>query len=230
MAPNLKEIEAMVSQFQYQLELTRVAYEQYFLGMERLEPQAHLHELERRLKQLDQTYISNTGLRFRFRSIQQKMNVYRNYWNRTLRAIEAGTYRRDVARMRRKMVSKGIDMPELKDLKSTADIERAIRAAGQVPNAPGSPGRSDAKPGAKKAPTPEVNPHLPSGKSMESLYQRFVRARKLTGEDTANLTYEKMVKTLEKQLPRLRQLHGDRDVDFQVVVRSGRAILKAKAK
>jgi hypothetical protein len=227
MAPTAKEIEAMVNEFQRQLEGTRVAYEQYFLGMERLEPQGHLRDLERMLRRLDQTYISNTGIRFRFRSIQQKMNVYRNYWNRTLRAIEAGTYHRDVARMRRKMVNKGIDMPALKDLKSTADIERAVRDAGENPV---RDGRGEASPSARKKQTPQPNPNLPSEKSMESLYKRFVRARKLTGEDTANLTYDKMVKTLEKQLPRLKQLHGDRDVDFQVVVRSGRAILKAKAK
>lgn len=65
---------------------------------------------------------------------------------------------------------------------------------------------------------------------MQSIYRRFVKAKKLCGEDTSSVRYESLVSSINRQLPKLRAQSQGRDVDFQVVIRNGRAILKAKVK
>jgi hypothetical protein len=52
----------------------------------------------------------------------------------------------------------------------------------------------------------------------------------LCGVDVSNIRYEALVRSISRQLPRLRAEHQGREVEFQVVIREGRAILRAKAR
>jgi len=65
---------------------------------------------------------------------------------------------------------------------------------------------------------------------MQSLYRRFIKAKELCGEDTSAIRYEGLVKSITHQLPKVQKEHPGQDVEFQVVVRSGRAILRVKPK
>jgi hypothetical protein len=361
------------------------------MGIEKREPSVQLKEVVRVMRRLDNEQIKNTALRYRLRTLVQKFNTYRNYWNRTLRAIEAGTYHRDVARVRRKMARKGIEMPALSKLKRSGDIERALaeaaekerelekqkqrRSASEIRGRPsddlsGQPRRgvdggergewdnavdswepnfggdgfdqafdsafddsfsgttSDTQPGTEspfagsatgpvRAPAPPpaqaamapppipadaddgigaldalasppqgawpsrpapagdlparprsaassrqrrpsggdlpARPRRPAQRpgpsaqrrpaasaatgpdglpkdKMDSLYRRYVRAKSMCGEDPKTVRYDSLVKTIQRQLPKIREMHAGRDIDFQVVIRNGRAILKAKPK
>src|SRR5690606_13412822 len=51
---------------------------------------------------LEGEHIRNTALKFRLRSIIQKFHTYSTYWNRTMREIENGTYRRHKQRAQRR--------------------------------------------------------------------------------------------------------------------------------
>lgn len=94
------------------LDRTKVLYEQYFLGMQK-QPPAQLHtDVERRLRELQQLNIRNTGLRYRFATIQQKFGSYNSYWRRTLRQIENGTYIRNLAKISRNAAMTGEEVPE----------------------------------------------------------------------------------------------------------------------
>ena len=63
---------------------------------------------------------------------------------------------------------------------------------------------------------------------MDSIYRRFVKAKQMCGEDPASVTYGSLVSTIKRQLPKIRGTHSGRQVDFQVVIRDGKPILKAR--
>jgi len=301
-----KAIEAAVAEFQQKLDRLKMLYEQYFMGIEKREPLVPLKDAVRIMRLLDGQQIRNTGLRYRFRNLVQKYNVYRTYWRRTLRAIEAGTYHRDIARISRQAKREGIEMPKLGTLKTAGDVERALAdvakarntkdkksrrppselrgkpaealrdlgslddlaslQGGQPPDVPDEdtqpnassphyqPGQTELPPvtpsqpsaqaaaaraagqrAAGRLPSAGAPPRQGGGASlpedqMKSIYRRLIKAKRICGEDTESVRYESLVKTIDRQLPKLRQMHSGKDVDFQVVIRGGRAILKAKPK
>jgi hypothetical protein len=64
---------------------------------------------------------------------------------------------------------------------------------------------------------------------LRKLYQTYIGARKRCGEPV-DLRYEDMAAALRKQVPKLLQTTGAKAVEFKVVIRSGRAVLKALPK
>ena len=122
-------IEGLIKELELKLERLKVVYEQYFMGIERREPLVLKKDVVRVMRSLDQVKIRNTGLKFRLRMIVQRYNSYKTYWGRTIRAIDNGTYHRDVARVSRKMARQGISMPPKGKLRTAAEVERAITQA-----------------------------------------------------------------------------------------------------
>ena len=101
-----EEIESMVEVFAKKLEVLRVRYEQYFVGVEKAPPSVMRMDVVRTMRALEQLNIRNTALRFRLRTTMQKFTSYSTYWNRTLREIEDGTYKRHIDRARREQAAK----------------------------------------------------------------------------------------------------------------------------
>jgi hypothetical protein len=385
-AKDPKEIEALINEFGLKLDRLKILYEQYFMGIEKREPTVPLKDVVRVMRSLEGEQIRNTGLRFRYRTLVQRLNTYRTYWNRTLREIERGTYHRDLARLRRKMAREGVEMAKVGPKSSVAEVERAIadakaaagrkeregdagrsalpsnpleqirgvsgdqlrrgafdeaptpqnlgrmdvdevedeeetgrhasgqfpaqqaqgrRPSGQLPGQqargrrpsgqfpgqqrgrhpsgqfrgqeaqgrrtpsavmpgepgdlppvrgrepsspemgrprarsspdvrrqapPGSPRAGAGRPAARSSPAMQQRGAGPSDRELKSLYQRFVRAKELCGEDTTGVRLDTLKKSIEHQMPKLRKMYKGREVEFQVVIRSGRAILKAKPK
>jgi hypothetical protein len=97
-----KEFEAMLSDVEVRLERLRSLYEQWFQGIERIEPTVARKEVERRMQALRKAQPKNTALRFRFQTLWQRYTTFTNYWNRIGRQIEEGTYQRDVMRARQR--------------------------------------------------------------------------------------------------------------------------------
>ena len=94
------------------LERLKVLYEQYFLGIQKQAPAFIHNDVERKLRDLAQLQIRNTGLRYRLATLQQKFGAYNAYWRRTLRQIEAGTYVRNLSKIGRQAVRSGENIPE----------------------------------------------------------------------------------------------------------------------
>jgi hypothetical protein len=87
-----------VNELDERIERLRVLYDQYFLGFEKIEPMTPRKEVDRRVWMLRREQIKNTALRFRMQQLISRYNSFGTYWQRILREIENGTYKRDVVR------------------------------------------------------------------------------------------------------------------------------------
>jgi len=100
-------IEARISELEMKIDRLRSMYESYFMGMERMPPNAIRRDMNRMMLEMQQVPIGNSSLRFRFQALSQKWVLHTTYWNRTMREIESGTYRRDMARAQRHLAQRG---------------------------------------------------------------------------------------------------------------------------
>ncbi|HEY0092800.1 MAG TPA: hypothetical protein VGB96_00685, partial [Archangium sp.] len=91
----------------------KVSYEFYFMGNERLPPTRAYEDLKKRLERLKNSFVRNTAAKFRVQAIATKFATYERLWQRTLQEIENGTYKRDVAKARRRVQKQaGSDKPK----------------------------------------------------------------------------------------------------------------------
>jgi hypothetical protein len=96
------EVEKLVGELELGVDRLRSLYEQYFMGIEKLEPSVPRKDVDRRIHILRKEQIRNTALRFRFQMILQRYNTYQTHWQRICREIENGTYKRHVLRANRR--------------------------------------------------------------------------------------------------------------------------------
>lgn len=92
MAPD--EFDQYLADLEVRLERLRSLYEQYFMGMERTEPLVARKDVDRRFWTLRREKVHNTARRFKLQMLVQRYNTLQQYWQRTCREIENGTYRR----------------------------------------------------------------------------------------------------------------------------------------
>lgn len=84
-AQELAEIELAAKELE-------IHYEQYFAGVEKLEPIQDRTNLARRLRQFANRRIVQTDLRFRYQSLATRFHSYCGYWDRILRLMDEGRY------------------------------------------------------------------------------------------------------------------------------------------
>jgi hypothetical protein len=327
-----ENLEDILEGLEQKIDRLKVLYDQYFMGIEKVEPLVVRKNVNRTILNLAKIQIRNTGLRFRYRTLVQRFNTYLTYWNRILREIELGTYKRDVLRASKAMAAKGAELPqEIAAALKPRDRER-LRAAGNadlplppaenaddqdLPMAtpmleleaelPPEPPRTAAPPaggGAARPPTPPLGaaaarpptpplgaaaarpptpplgttaarpPTPPLGASaarpptpplgataarpptpahsaaavaasapkaapaaggmtrdqVEVLYRRLIQAKKLCGEPTGGLSVESLASTIDKIAPKVMKEKGCREVEFTVVIKNEKVILKAGPK
>lgn len=92
------EVEKELEELESRIERTRGLYEQYFMGIERLEPQTPRKDVDRRIRDMRKARLKNTAQRYKFNMLAQRYNTLSQYWGRIMRQIENGTYKRDVAK------------------------------------------------------------------------------------------------------------------------------------
>lgn len=92
------EIEEQINELETRVDRLRALYEQYFMGIEKMEPQVAKKDVDRRIQSIRREQIRNTALRFRFHMIIQRYNTYQTHWLRICREIEEGTYKRHLLR------------------------------------------------------------------------------------------------------------------------------------
>ena len=105
------DIAEVLKELENKIERLKVLYEQYFMGIEKMEPQVARKEVTRAMLTLQQQYIRNTAMRFKFNTMLQKWQIYITYWNRVLREIENGTYVRHLQKAKRKAEKEGRELP-----------------------------------------------------------------------------------------------------------------------
>jgi outer membrane biosynthesis protein TonB len=63
-----------------------------------------------------------------------------------------------------------------------------------------------------------------------SLYARYIKAREVVGEKTDPMSYDKLLRTLSSQAPKILEQHKASGVEFNVVIKDNKVVLKAKPK
>ena len=97
------EQEQLINEIEKEVDRLHALYNQYFMGIEKLEPQVPKKNLDRKIHLLRKEQIKNTALRFRFQMQIQKYNTQCTYWNRICREIENGTYKRQIMLAKRRV-------------------------------------------------------------------------------------------------------------------------------
>lgn len=178
-----------------ELQALQIAFEQFFIGVERKSPERRSVQLAGRIRTLAGSgRLRSTALKFQMQQLQTKFQTYERMWMRTLQEMEAGTYRRDLYRLRRKQA---------------AVAEKASAAP--------------------KPKAPDISAHSPdlSEAQIRQIFDTYVLARQRTNESTAGVTFEGLATTLRKQVPQLLKKHDARAIDFKVVIKDGKAVLRA---
>ena len=120
------------------------------------------------------------------------------------------------------------------------------RATGSLPaiTAPLPSGSRPAVTGANPAFKPGSNPAGPPSRppapigsegglneqKIKAIYDAYVMAKKRCGEDTSKLSLSSVATTLRSQVPTLMKQHNAKSVEFKVVIKDGKAVLRALPK
>lgn len=320
-----EELEAVLNDLERKIERLRVAYEQYFLGIEKVVPLQRQKAIVRIIYRLQQAKLRGAQGKFRFNSLMQRFNAHKAYWNRTVREIEEGKYKRQTFRQKQRerlkqfkekdahlttedylairmikdtqgeeaaaeaeAARKAARRAELEDAASdfmdqlgqgttpgvvAEEVVTASGAAGDPPRRPPpeirgmasdeverradklkelrermkvgnaaiearreaqasaqaqasarrsssagpEAGRSVGSESARRPPVPDVD---------REVYDRFVAAKRSLDQNTENLSFDSVKSSLDKQRAKVRQKHNCARVDFDVVVKDGKAFLK----
>jgi hypothetical protein len=98
-------VEKQIGELEVAVDRLRSLYEQYFMGIEKIEPMVPRKDVDRRIYTVRKEQIRNTALRFRFQMILQRYNTYQTHWQRICREIENGTYKRHLVRAKQRFAS-----------------------------------------------------------------------------------------------------------------------------
>ena len=142
--------------------------------------------------------IRNNTERFRYQTLASRYATFNELWNKRLRAIEEG----------RPMGIHGV-------------YERRVAPPPvHAPPPPAAPANSGSG---------EVRVKDPGGDAaaVRSLFDRFLEARKATGE-AAPVKFESFQKIISQQAARILSEKGAQAVDFRLETKDGKVSLKAK--
>jgi hypothetical protein len=66
-----------------------------------------------------------------------------------------------------------------------------------------------------------------SDANLRRLYDTYLVAKKRCGESTAGMSFDSIASRIRAQVPELMQKHKAKNIEFKVVIKGGKAILKA---
>ena len=178
LAEEIDDLDESMTQLQ-------VLYEKFFLGIDRRPPEQERKKVSSRMRELRTTTVKNTALKFRIQTLFAKLISFERMWDRTLREMEEGTYKRDVFKAK---------------LRQGKEAQRPS--------------------GARKT------PDIPDDK-LRRLYDTYLVARQRCGEPTDGISYESVASRIRSQVPQLLEKHKAKNIEFKVVIKGGRAVLKA---
>lgn len=232
------EFELLLDDMETRLDRLRALYEQYFQGIERIEPTVARKDFDRRMVVLRRARPKNTALRFRRQQLIQRYTTYISYWRRIVRQIEEGTYRRHVdrARRRRQRVEREVESQpspyalQNEGIDADAALNEALQQAHEATEKPrpsrSSTGRSlpsDPWRPSGQPPPPDLGMSEPQ---LRSVYLRYLAARKRNNESVDKVRYESVARRIQDMMPDLRKKHAGKRIEFQVVLKNGRVALK----
>ena len=213
-----EQLADVLDALEEELEEIKVKYEMYFIGAERMEPSRRRDDLKRDIARTKGAFTRNAGIRFRIQALHARYLSYERLWLRSAREKEAGTYRRDVLKARKKAADR-------------AETPQAAEAT--APAAPEAPASPPPVPRVRPPPLPAPAAAAPAAMSdaeLRTLYESYLAAKRSCNEDTSRVSLESLSRTVNKQAPEIAAKFKARRVEFKVAVRDGRAVLTAVPK
>jgi hypothetical protein len=121
---------------------------------------------------------------------------------------------------------------------SAPGASRPPASAASRPVTGSSAGSKPGMPAAKPASQPSSPPKPAAGGSgaglsddkLKAVYDAYVTAKRRNQEDTSKMNFESVAANLRKQVPELLKQHNAKSVEFKVVIKDGKATLKAVPK
>lgn len=216
-----EQLSDVLDSLEEELEEIKVKYEMYFIGAERMEPARRRDDLKRNIARLKNAFTRNAGIRFRIQALHARYLSYERLWMRSAREKEAGTYRRDVLKARKKATER----PEAAPAGEAAAPAPPPQPVAAAPSA--APPVPRVKP--PPLPPPATSPAM-SDAELRNLYESYLAAKRSCNEDTSRVSLESLARTVNKQAPEIAAKFKARRVEFKVAVRDGRAVLTAVPK
>ena len=242
-----ESIDARLDEMERKLDRLRVLYENFFMGVDRVPPNVPRRELNRLFVETQQVPIPRSTMRFRFQTLLQRWVLLTTYWNRTMREIEAGTYRRDVTKAYRHMAARGGAITEEEAVRLGIPAHRAKSFVARQNKAVGvvaaASGEAEQKPaGDAAAPTPATRaaaraeaaavtaaglPGLRAG-ALEDFYRRYVDAHVKAVGAPPKASLDQMRAKLQQDLPKILSDQRCERVELDVSVDGGKVRLRAR--
>ncbi len=208
--PGEKRLEALLAEVEALFIEVKNEYELYFLQRVRRAPVTKAAALQRKIRELDRHFSSNTHLKFRRGSVKSRFGSMSNYWRRTMEQIEAGTYHRHKVMARRRESER-----EFNEMLKKRAADRAAEAAG----APAA-GAAD-RPSAQ-----DPDERVFVGESRK-LARHYIEQRQRAGENTSGMDEKKILMRLQQHARALKARTGAKEVSFKVEVKDGKTKLMA---
>jgi hypothetical protein len=225
------------------IEDLRLAFERYFIGIDRVAPQRKREDLDREIKRMSGRGTANTAVRFRLDALRGRFVTYDQHWRRILRDIENGTFVRVVAESERRKRLLAAEKQRERTLALSNQMQASQESADenlsaangndeQSPvNETSSPSEGRPKPGGARPP-PAAPARLPEGidaAKARALFKAYVAAKKENGESIDGLSYSGLVNKLAAEIPRLSEAHG-KAIEFDVSREGGKVRLVARVR
>jgi len=210
---------ADLDELETKIKKLRLAYEKYFAGVERVQPMDEHNRVKAALRRLRADYSVNTARKFRLQQLQATLITHESYWNRICRQIEEGTYRRHQLKAERLQAQRQAE----EEARRLQREERAKAAGGEAARAVEQPApATKSKPMANKtAAKPAQHPE-----AVRRLHAAYVKAQRTAGADKT-LSIEALARTLTKQTAALKERYKCSTVEFKVVLKGNKPVLKA---
>jgi len=94
---NAIRVEKLILLGDSELSRLRIQFEKYFSGVEKRAPYQEKEELQLQLRRLVSEHITQTSLKFRAQQLNARFQTYNTLWERILRQIDDGTFKRSRA-------------------------------------------------------------------------------------------------------------------------------------
>ena len=155
-----QEVDSALDELENRLDRLRSLYEQYFMGIEKIEPTVPRKDVDRRFWILRRTQIRNTARRFRLQTLVQRYNTFQQHWTRICREIENGTYVRHLLKAKKNLGAE----PKTWAAKKRLGLLRRDRANKDGAAPDGEPGASVPPPsnGEMDSRYPSIPPSIPA--------------------------------------------------------------------
>ncbi len=192
----------------------RVLYDQYFMGVEKLEPMSPRIEIEKTLLRSKVISMGSTVQRFRFRALQQRFTSYCGYWDRIVRLIEEGRIRRGIVGVGARKTQPGDSLQP--DMPLSAMRKRFKRDIFKGDEAPDKAAAAQAAPERDEFRVDEV----------DAIYQRLLREKTAAGEAVDKLSRD----VISRSLDRVAEKLAGQDVRIKIAKKEGGVSIVAVVK